>query len=61
MKIDVQLKKHGFDENIDPIISREQEDVRITGHLDMILWNTIHMDINNELFNAFERTFKLCM
>jgi hypothetical protein len=34
----------------------EQYDKSIGGHLDMILWNTIHVD-KNELYNTFLRTF----
>ena len=38
---------------------RTKEEVSIAGHLDMLLWNTIHLDRENELQKIFERTFKL--
>lgn len=41
-------------------ISRTQEEVSINGNLDMILWNTIHLDTENELQKILERTFKIC-
>jgi len=41
-------------------IKNTKEDVRITGHLDMVLWNTIHLDKDNELQKILERTFKIC-
>jgi len=31
----------------------------INGRLDSILWNTIHMDTDNVLYNAFKRTFRI--
>lgn len=41
-------------------IMNTKEETRISGHLDMILWNTIHVDKNNELQSILERTFKIC-
>lgn len=37
-----------------------EEELRISGHLDMLLWNTIHLDQKNELKSILERTFKVC-
>ena len=41
-------------------ILRTEEDFGISGHLDMLLWNTIHLDKDNELQSILERTFKIC-
>lgn len=41
-------------------ISGTKEEVSINGHLDMIFWNTIHLDRANELKKILERTFKIC-
>jgi hypothetical protein len=41
-------------------ILRTEEEFRISGHLDMLLWNTIHLDKDNELQSILERTFKIC-
>lgn len=30
----------------------------VTGHIDSILWNAVHMDDKNKLFNTFKRTFR---
>ena len=36
-----------------------EDEFSIAGHLDMLLWNTIHLDTENYLKNIFERTFKI--
>lgn len=41
-------------------IMKTKEETRISGHLDMILWNTIHLDKDNELQTILETTFKIC-
>lgn len=41
-------------------IMRTEEKFEISGHLDMLLWNTIHLDKDNELQEILERTFKIC-
>jgi hypothetical protein len=41
-------------------IKNTKEDIQITGHIDMLLWNTIHLDTENELQKILERTFKIC-
>lgn len=40
-------------------LMRTEDECSIGGHLDMLLWNTIHLDDKDELKNIFERTFKL--
>lgn len=41
-------------------IMRTEEEFSISGHLDMILWNSIHIDKEDELKSVMERTFKIC-
>lgn len=41
-------------------IMNTEEEFRISGHLDMLLWNTIHLDNDNELKKILELTFKIC-
>lgn len=38
-----------------------EEKFQISGHLDMLLWNTIHLDKDEELKSILERTFKICL
>lgn len=40
------------------ILIREDKRVSIDGYLDSILWNTIHLDKEDILFETFEKTFK---
>jgi hypothetical protein len=37
---------------------RNQERISITGHLDSVLWNVIHLDKKSELVDLFEETFE---
>lgn len=41
-------------------LQQTKEPLEINGHLDMLLWNTIHLDSKDVLKDIFERTFKLC-
>jgi hypothetical protein len=39
-------------------IAQSQDEIRMMGDLDMILWNMIHVDKENELKNLLEKVFK---
>ena len=38
-------------------IKESHEDIRLGGIMDSILWNTVHVDNKNRLYETFLRTF----